>query len=88
MREKPEDGRTEPQSRGHRLSKTARKYAAKAKRMGIDNPEDLMDFEAAQRRPLTEHLQRSRIKTYKPVLGRPALAGLQDDRGVPAVVQR
>ena len=68
MREKWEDGQTQPQSRDHHLSKTARRYAAKAKRMGIDNPEDLMDFEAAQRRSLTEHLQRSRIKTYKPVL--------------------
>lgn len=50
------------------LSQTARRYAAKAARMGIDNPEDLMDFEAAQKRPLDEHLRRSRIKTYKPVL--------------------
>ena len=68
MPEKSEDGQTRPQGRGHRLSKTARKYAEKAERMGIDDPEDLMDFEAAQRRPLSEHLRRSRIRTYKPVL--------------------
>ena len=52
----------------NRLSKTARRYAERATRMGIDNPEDLMDFAAAQERPLDEHLRRSQLRTYKPVL--------------------
>jgi hypothetical protein len=30
--------------------------------------EDLVDFEAAARRPLAQHLHNSFIKTYKPVL--------------------
>ena len=41
---------------------------ARALERDEDLDEDLVDFEAAARRPLAQHLHNSFIKTYKPVL--------------------
>jgi hypothetical protein len=41
---------------------------ANARECDVDRDEDLVDFEAAARRPLARHLRNSFIKTYKPVL--------------------
>ncbi|GEM_PF-1321231 len=40
----------------------------KAQECDADLDEDLIDFEAAARRPLAQHIHNSFIKTYKPVL--------------------
>ena len=71
----------------NRLSKTARRYAERATRMGIDNPEDLMDFAAAQERPLDEHLPEIATQDVQAGTRRPTMASIQDQHRVPGVVQ-
>ena len=41
---------------------------ARAREFNEDLDEDFVDFEAAARRPLAQHIHNSFIKTYKPVL--------------------
>ena len=50
-----------------RLSRAAEEVADRAAEMGID-PEHLLDFEAARRRPLRRRMAMF-FRTYKPVLG-------------------
>ena len=70
------------------LSQTARRYAAKAARMGIDNPEDLMGLRG---RPAAAPRRTSAALTDQDVQAgarRPPVADVQDHGRVPAVVQR
>lgn len=48
-------------------SAAAEAVAPRAAGMGID-PDHLLDFEAARRRPFKERMQTAFIRTYKPVL--------------------